>query len=426
MIDLGLVLLLLMTAAIVLPALSIKQSVGASQWQSYTATPSDAFLNTVGVATHKNYSDTSYGKLDLLALLRRLNVRNIRDAAIASSLPFYRDFVESAGAGAGVSYIVDTRNPGTVDDQIKMIASQAPGTASQIESQNEPDCKDWSDARAMTYRQQAKAMRATMNQLEPLRTVPLTTPSFCRTTQYSYSTYGDDGVSQRFNMHPYAGGLPPGEQIDEALKWARAADPNATPVVSESGYHNAVNSTDDHQPVSELAEAVYLPQMLLEYRQRGIVLTCTYELLDERPNPARDNDQQNFGLFRVDGSIKPAGASMAALLATLSDESGGNVKSQVVDLAVSGSGQALRVLPFVRSDGSIDVALWHAQAVWDPETRSDLPNPSVEVVVQTRTPAAGSYVRIDGVEKPGRTQLGMGRQFSVPVSSAITILRLSR
>lgn len=394
------------------------------EWRTYTATPADAFLDTVGVVIHEGYGDTAYGENDLMSLLMRLNVRHIRDATIESSMPFYRRFVERAGPGAGVSYVVETDNPGSIEEQLQMIATQAPGTASQIESHNEPDCDDWSDEEAETYREQARAMRSTMDRLEPLRDLPLTTPSFCRTSEATYSTYGDDGVSERFNIHPYAGGLLPEEEIDEALAEVREADPDAVPVVTEAGYHNAVETDDDHMPTSELAESAYLPQMFLEYNRSGIPLTFTYELLDLRANPERDYDQENFGLFYADGSIKPSGASMAALLGTLRDAEGARPESEDVEFSISGGGEELRVEPFVRSDGSIDVVLWRAQKIWDEDERVDLPNPSAEVTVERRSAGSGSYVRIDGSEEPERVELGEGTSPTVPVSAHPTILRL--
>ncbi|WP_219414379.1 hypothetical protein [Pseudonocardia nigra] len=396
----------------------------SGDWQTHRATPADAFLDTVGVAMHHHYFDTAYGEHDLLAMLDRLGVRHIRDALTPQSMEFYAAFVEQAGPGAGVSYVVNDGAEMPLEEQIRMLAGQAPGTASQIESDNEPDCDDWSNKEAQHYRVQARELRSLMDSYAVLRDVPLTTPSLCRTTRAAYTTYGDDGVSERFNMHPYAAGLLPEAEIDEALRYARAADPNAVPVVTEGGYHNAIETDGDHKPTSMLAESAYLPQMFLEYNRRGIALTHTYELLDIRPDPDRDDDQKNFGLFHADGSIKPSGASMAALLDTLRDEDGERPQATDVELSISGGGDQMRVHPFVRSDGSIDVALWLAREIWDEDRRIDLPNPDAPVTVRVPSATEGSYVRINGAEEPERVQLACGTSFTVPVSAHPTILRI--
>jgi hypothetical protein len=393
------------------------------EWRAYDAAAADSFLDTVGVAMHAHYGDTAYGENDLQALLEQLGVRHIRDALTPESMPFYVEFVERAGPGAGVSYILNDGEQLPLEEQIRMVAEVAPGTASQIESDNEPDCDDWSEAEAERYREQARVMRATMDRYG-LADVPLATPSFCRTVEDRYLSYGDDGVSERFNFHPYFAGKLPEEEIGDILSWISEADPDAVPVATEAGYHNAVETDDDHKPTSEIAESAYLPQMLLEFNRRGVALTHTYELLDLRDNPERDYDQENFGLFHADGTIKPSGASMAALLDTLRDTDGERPEAGSVDIAVSGGGDDIRLQPFLRSDGSIDIALWMAQPIWDEDERVDLPNPSTDVVVQVRDSGQGSYVRIDGTEDPERVDLPSGRSFTVPVNANPTILRV--
>ncbi|WP_219414372.1 hypothetical protein [Pseudonocardia nigra] len=93
-------------------------------------------------------------------------------------------------------------------------------------------------------------------------------------------------------------------------------------------------------------------------------------------------------------------------------------------MVVSGAGKELRVQAFTRSDGSVDVALWRAQEIWDPEVREDLPNPDADVTVAVPDVTSGSYVRIDGRELPERIMLAEDDSFTVPVSAHPTILRI--
>lgn len=420
----GLVVALLVTGTIVFALVSGEDEPDAP-WTTYQATPSDAFLDTVGVAMHEYYSDTTYGEQDLLALLDRLGIRHIRDALTPESMAFYAAFAEQAGPGAQISYILNDGQQLPIEEQIRLVAEQPAGTTSQIEADNEPDCDDWSEEEAQFYRERAANLRGLMDQHATLRDVPLATPSFCRTREERYLSYGDDGFSERFNIHPYHAGELPELQLPDILSWVRAADPNAVPVATEAGYHNAVNTEDDHRPTSEEAEGAYLPQLFLEYNRSGVALVHTYELLDLRPNPERDYDQENFGLYRSDGSLKPSGASTAALLDAFRDTEGPRPEPREVELSVSGDHHALRMQPYLRSDGSVDVALWMAQPVWDIDERENLPNPTAEVTVQVRSvDGAGSYVRIDGTEDPERVELPEGDRFTVPVSAHPTVLRV--
>ncbi len=423
----GLVVALMVTGTIVFAVVNDGGDDGEQDggWRTYRATASDAFVDTVGVAMHEYYSDTSYGEHDLLALLDRLGVRHIRDAQTPESMDFYAAFAEQAGPGAQISYILNDGEQLPIEEQIRLVAEQPAGTTSQIEADNEPDCDDWSDEEAQFYREQAGTLRALMDQYDTLRDVPLTTPSFCRTREERYLSYGDDGSSDRFNIHPYHAGELPEEQLPDILSWVRAADPDAVPVATEAGYHNAVNTDEDHKPTSEDAEGAYLPQLFLEYNRSGVALVHSYELLDLRPNPERDYDQENFGLFRADGSIKPSGASTAALLDAFRDPSGPRPEARDVEVSVEGAGEELRVQPYLRSDGSVDVALWRAQPIWDEDERVDLPDPTAEVTVRVRSvEGAGSYVRIDGTEDPDRVELPSGDSFTVPVSAHPTVLRV--
>jgi hypothetical protein len=396
----------------------------APLWTEFAATPADRIVDTIGVATHFHYFDTAYGSHDVARLLARLGVRQIRDDVNDRSMSFYREFVDQAGPGAGVSYIIDVDNELSTAQQIRMIAARAPGTASQIESDNEPNCDGWRDGAVAALHRRAVEMRELMDSLDPLRDVPLATPSFCRNTRADYTAYGDDGVSSRFNLHPYPDGEVPGPRIAAQLIAAHAADPDSVVTVTESGYHNAVNKDGPGQrPTSELAESAYLPQMYLEYAAAGVVLTHAYELLDQRNNRDRSNPELNFGLFRSDGTIKPSGASLAALISTLTDRAG-PAPDRTVSLEVSGGDAALRVQVYTRSDGSIDIAMWSVRPIWDPDRRIDLDNPDLPVTVRLPTPRSGSYVRIDGNETPSRVELPDSDTFTVPVSAHPTILRV--
>lgn len=389
---------------------------------SYNATSADAFVDTVGVAVHLSYTDTAYGTQNPRALLDRLGIRRIRDGAQQSSLTQYKAMYDATGRK--VSIVVDTRD-GDIMNALDRINAMGAGYVSQIEANNEPNCDGWQAGEIDQLKARARDMRNKMNTLPNLRDVPLATVSFCGgATSGSYTPYGDDGVSQRMNLHPYPGGFMPERQAQNEANWARNADPNAELTATESGYHNATSSNNGHNPISEQGAGIYFPRQFLEYFRVGFVLSHTYELLDERPEGSRTDPEQHFGMYRVDGTLKPAGAATAALIRTLSDP-GTRPAPGPVQLATSGAAD-LRVMPFKRSDGGYDVALWRAVSVWDTASRTNVSVPDSNVKVDIAGNYAGSYVRINGTtETPARVPAAGTNSFTVPVSGAVTVLRLT-
>jgi hypothetical protein len=250
-------------------------------------------------------------------------------------------------------------------------------------------------------------------------------PSFCHPTAKSFNAYGDDGASSRFNIHLYFDGSPPEPALDDALELQRAAAPRMSPVITETGYHNAMMTPDDHAPTSESAVSAYLPQALLEAARRGVARTYIYELIDLRSDPRLRDDQSHFGLYRADGTLKPAGASLAALLNTLRDP-GPPATPRYVRLAIEGADNSVVVQPYVRSDDSIDVVLWRRQKIWDPTRRLEMPNPAIDVTVRTEVRGRGSLVKLDGTEEPHRRKLPRGKAFKVSVDAYPVVMRIDK
>lgn len=200
-----------------------------------------------------------------------------------------------------------------------------------------------------------------------LAQLPVLAPSLI--TWQDHALLGDmTGALDAGNKHSYPGGDIPEENLDRELADAARVSGRKRVYVTESGYHNAVATSGGHRPASEAAVGTYLPRMYLEYFRRGIARTFTYELIDQLPDPARTQQEANFGLLRNDGSEKPAFKSLSNLIALLSDR-GPAFTAAPLDYSVAGAPADLRQLSLQKRDGSHYLVLWRATRVWDPVTR---------------------------------------------------------
>ncbi len=129
-------------------------------------------------------------------------------------------------------------------------------------------------------------------------------PSLARRTGHlelgDLSAYLDAG-----NIHAYPGGFVPTRNMDVQLSKQTVIAGAKSAVVTETGYHNPLNTQQQHYPVTELVAANHMPRLLLEYHRRG-VRSYLYELFDQTDEPTLSWRGQHFGLTRADGTRKPA------------------------------------------------------------------------------------------------------------------------
>jgi hypothetical protein len=102
------------------------------------------------------------------------------------------------------------------------------------------------------------------------------------------------------NVHTYPKrGARPRGQLRADIRAQLRREPGRPVVVTEAGY-------DSHE-TSEAAQAQLTVELIETARAMGVVRLYLYELLDDRP----DN---HWGLFRLDGSPKPAAEAVRKLL----------------------------------------------------------------------------------------------------------------
>ena len=355
------------------------------------AAPAEDFVDSVGVNTHINYTDTAYGDYELVRdKLENLGVKHIRDKAHLGDEEFnkkvygrYQDLNDSAGIKTNL--IVDPREQGlsNVDaEKVDEIVELAGDSLATLEGPNELDIAgegEWPERMRDYQRELFEAVNDSSSSDTPVLSASLAHAK-------KAGELGDmSDVMDAGNMHPYPGGGPPTEDLEDYnVDNTRRVSGEKPLVATETGYHTAEDGNGGQPGVSEEAEAKYLPRMFLEYFDRGIARTFSYELLDQRPDPSGSDQEENFGLVRADGTDKPAYTAMRNLLSLLDDPAEeSEVGGPPGDLgySISGDTEDVREVALYKQDGTFYLILWQEVPSYDTGSGRDIEVPAKDVTV---------------------------------------------
>lgn len=410
-------LLALLSALLIACTASLSPS--QAQLQPELARSADAFVNSIGVATHLRYLDTAYANYDTIIKpkLQELGVRHIRDGG--KNPEFFRRLNDLATLGIRATLVMDTRDGITPANVVTEAIQPVLSSIEAVEGPNE-----WDVNPQVTYKDQAfpTGLRAYQDELYAVvkanpttATLPVLMPSLA--IPYHAAQLGALASADMGNMHSYAGGNLPSQDLD--IKWiplTQTITGPAKPIVAtECGWHNATNDLKAPQPgISELAAAKYVPRLYLEYFNRGIQRSFLYELINERQDTTQE---QNFGLLRNNGSAKPAFDSLKNLIALLQDP-GPEFAPQALSYSLSGTSPLNPTLHHTllqKRDGRFYLALWQEVPSFNLQTKLD-----VYVPKQTVTLTLGTPVRQATAYKPLKSTMPV-QQYVNPTQLDLTI-----
>lgn len=348
-----------------------------------------AFVDSIGVVTHFRYANTTYGQVDaLLGKLDGLGIKHVRDGLTPDPSPeLIAAFHKLPEHGIKLNLVIGSagNKEGVLPDPAPLLATAEQNglrpIVETIETANEWDTKGGPGWLEDLRRYQCSLFDA-VHSSPTWGEVPVIGPSVARKNRVSLLT--DMGQCVDFvNLHNYANGGPP-EDVIHMLDESRGTAPGKPLIVSETGYHTAMNRTKNQQPVPEDVKAQYLLRTLLENFRAGVARTFVYQLADEKPDPTMTDQEAFFGLIRHDLSETPAYQALQSLLVLLADDGAqGRVDTTPVDVSVTArGGPAVEHLAFRKSDGTTFVALW---------TRGKLPDPTAA--------AASAEVRVGSGDK---------------------------
>lgn len=185
------------------------------------------------------------------------------------------------------------------------------------------------------------------------------------------------------NMHAYpSGGMPSNVSDAWIPNWNQLVFPKPL-VVTETGYHNCTACPTNG--VSELAQAKYMPRLIMEYWNRGVKRTNIYQLIDEGPTPYADREKA-WGLVRHDGSEKPSYTALQRLIALLADP-GSSFTPGRLDYTLSGKESSTHTALFQKGTGRFYLVMWREVSVWNNSTDQDISNNEDSVTLSLETAA---------------------------------------
>jgi hypothetical protein len=151
------------------------------------------------------------------------------------------------------------------------------------------------------------------------------------------------------NQHPYPGDNTPKWAVDFNVPCNAPMNAQRKPIVAtETGYQTNFAVTY-HPPVSEAAEAKYVPRMYLVNFNAGWPRSFDYELLDHAP--------VGFGFIRTDGTWKPSLTALSRLLKLVAD-SGSAYTPGRLSYTLSGDLTNVHRTLLQKRDGRFYLMLW--------------------------------------------------------------------
>jgi hypothetical protein len=399
---------------------------GCNTTSSEEARTADEFVDSIGVNTHSYYKTGPYANYAWREKLLGSGIRHIREnlqRGSATQASRVNDLYAAGGIRA--SFIFDPRRDrgGSVSELLWRLKSSMLAATAQVEGPNEYEDEpeaDWPEVAAAAGEYQADLY--SMVKGDPA-TAHLTVlgPSVAHPTGYAawgnLSEWLDQG-----NMHSYPGGRMPSASLGE---WTVAAQTTsgAKPVqATETGYHNALSTTDAHKPASERAAGIYLPRTYLEHFRRGVKRTFAYELLDE--GTSSSDIEEAFGLLRSDYSDKPSMVALRNLIALLQDPGPAFEPGSLKYSLVNAPSDVRQVL-LQKRDGSFWLALWREVSVWDQTDREDFHPGSASVTLDLAEPVVQAAVYLPNRSTTATRTVGAAASLTLDIGPAVTLVELT-
>jgi hypothetical protein len=394
------------------------------------AAVADDVVESIGVNTHIGYVDTHYDDFPMVRQrLRELGIRYIRDHISQGRPDVYSRMLQLAADGIRLDAIagdpLQRWNIGTIDQQLDLIQSELLPAVASIEGPNEYDIQgdpNW----VPVLRDYTRRLWEGVKARPALAGLPVLGPSIVR--RGNMASAGDLSAWLDYgNTHTYlSGDIPERDSVWDGELSAAAENSGSKPVqVTETGYHNGVNGTAEHQPVSERAAGIYMPRLFLENFRRGIVRSYSYELMDQRDDPSGTDIEAAFGLLRNDFSRKPAATAVERLIGLLSD-AGPRFAPESLAYRLEGAPPTAQELLLQKRDGSFYLVLWNRVGVWDKGERADTNPADVPVTVKLGQPIARAEVFEPNVADGAISTALDPAAIELDLSERVTVVRLTQ
>jgi hypothetical protein len=357
------------------------------------ARSADTFVDSVGVATHLNYSDTDYNDFDdVREKLLTLGVRHVRDGieyepdgAPATPSEVTERFRELSSLGIGLTGIVpyEVADMASLIEQIK----EQQDVLEAVEGPNETDIFEQFNYEGMKFPEGTIAfMKDFHESLEgdseladlPVVQTTLAFPGFDdvggdRADRLGdLSEYADFGSSHNYFAF---GEVPSGPIENLHIPLNTKITPGKPMISTEGGYQMGdgdgyKGGWDDglSAPFDEDVHGRYMLRYVLEQYRLGYERSFIYELLSI--------DEPEWGLYRPDGTPRPAADGLQSLIELLGEATWDGASGEwstpafepdTLDYDLSTLPASVHSLLFQKSDGTFSLVLWNEVINWNAE-----------------------------------------------------------
>jgi hypothetical protein len=352
------------------------------------AMPADAFIETLGINTHVNYTDGAYANVHNVADdLAWLGIRYVRDAPPASGNAPLSSYVYLAQRGIKFDFLTYQN----ITESIELITSlntAVPGSVTTVEGFNE--INNW----PVTYGGLTGSAAGLAAQRE-IYTRVHGSRDLAGVAVYDLTGYETGPVETRANAADYANqhfypqnGEQPSYEAN-GDKWLGNAIASVKKfqlpiVMTEFGYFSLPQSGWYMLGVDERTQAKGVLNGYMDAAAAGVKRTYVYELLDEKPDAQKKNNEMHYGLFRNDNSPKPVAHAIRNLTSILRDESlhpANGAADGELAYSLSGMPVSANSLLLQKKDGRFVLVLWNETRIWDRATGTPLSSAPANVEV---------------------------------------------
>lgn len=451
--------LTIIAAAAVITVAALWQSTIAEAASAPMTRTSQSFIDSLGVAAHLSAKD--YPEAETLwHKMQYLGISHVRTNSAVTDKPTGKGAQTAALLGKnGVKLHFTTPKPKSkqptesdvkkaIDSRLDYIVRNDLGRYTEsIETFNEYDnagVKNWPTVLAQANRYLYDKRGRIGDHVKVLG--PALIGYSLRDTTTRYRSVAGDRLSESLdygNIHSYySGNTPESAREDAASDSGRQFNikPDGKPatdldarlnyyawniskdkpmIVTEMGYHNADGKKGG---VPETVAGTYVPRAYLENFRIGVARSYVYELMNEKS--VKDDKEQQFGLFKSDGSAKPAATAIHNMTKLLS---GGDVTS-VKPLAVSfgGNTAGLHSVVLQKHENEYWLALWRDQSVYDIKSGKVLtPSPASVSVALPSARAITTYSNLAAANTAEKS-LGTQRTFNVAAGANVVLVRITQ
>jgi hypothetical protein len=427
----------------ILVAILLLLIVKPAQDSGSRAKMANAFVNSIGVATHIKFLDTPYADYERVkAALGELGVKHIRDSVVynqdwrdATVYGRYRDLNASFGIKAMLYFNPDNTGLDTIDAaKMNYILSKMGPALELIEGPNEYNATnadgvnpDWGAELEAYQAGLYNAVQASKNPDMPVACPPLQRP---------YPPIEEvpvlEGICDYRNMHSYPAGNPPmmgapSDPSDYSIVLDRdvpmanyvADNPSLPITASETGYQTST----DGQGISEMAHAKYAPRLAFEYFNAGITRGYHYQLLDHFNNGDAD-PQSHFGFLRMDFRRKPVFRAMENTIDILEDP-GPAFATSSLDYTLAKTTPDIHQTLLQKRDGTFYLAVWREVRSYDLEAKRDISVPSAKATLTLNQPITQAATYLPSESNAPVKRYTEPRRLTVYVPDEVLLVELT-